>query len=91
MDPDSIVEVPALFGADGIQPMATGKAGRFQRGLMMEQQTCEKLVVDAYEQHSYQKMLQAFALNKTVPDASVAKKILDDMIPVNAPYWPELK
>jgi maltose-6'-phosphate glucosidase len=91
MDPDSIVEVPALFGADGIQPMATGKAGRFQRGLMMEQQTCEKLVVDAYVEHSYQKMLQAFALNKTVPDASVAKKILDDMIPVNAPYWPELK
>src|SRR5699024_10804068 len=42
MDTDSIVEVPALFGADGIQPMATGKAGRFQRGLMMEQQTCEK-------------------------------------------------
>ena len=91
MDPDSIVEVPALFGADGIQPMATGKAGRFQRGLMMEQQTCEKLVVDAYVEHSYNKMLQAFALNKTVPDASVAKKILDDMIPVNAPYWPELK
>lgn len=91
MDPDSIVEVPALFGADGIQPMATGMAGRFQRGLMMEQQTCEKLVVDAYVEHSYNKMLQAFALNKTIPDASVAKKILDDMIPVNAPYWPELK
>ena len=91
MDPNSIVEVPCLFAADGVQPMATGEAGRFQRGLMMEQQTCEKLVVDAYEQHSYEKMWEAFTLNKTVPDASVAKKILDDMIPVNKPYWPELK
>jgi len=71
--------------------MATGMAGRFQKGLMEEQQACEKLVVDAYEQHSYTKMWQAFALNKTVPDALVAKKILDDMIPENKPYWPELK
>ena len=91
MDPDSIVEVPCLFTSHGVEPMATGKAGIFQRGLMMEQQTCEKLVVDAYEQHSYEKMWEAFALNKTVPDALVAKKILDDMIPENKPYWPELK
>ncbi|MCT7796251.1 MAG: 6-phospho-alpha-glucosidase, partial [Lactobacillus iners] len=71
--------------------ISTGEAGIFQRGLMMEQQTCEKLVVDAYEQHSYEKMWEAFALNKTVPDALVAKKILDDMIPENKPYWPILK
>lgn len=88
---DIIVEVPCLFGADGVQPIACGEAGRFQRGMIMEQVTCEQLVVDAYEQHSYEKMWQAFALNKTVPDALVAKKILDDMIPVNAPYWSELK
>jgi len=79
------------LGAYGGQPIACGEAGRFQRGMIMEQVTCEQLVVDAYEQHSYEKMWQAFALNKTVPDALVAKKILDDMIPVNAPYWPELK
>lgn len=90
IDSDSIVEVPCWFGADGVQPMATGMAGRFQKGLIEEQQACEKLVVDAYEQHSYTKMWQAFALNKTVPDASVAKKILDDMIPENKPHWPEL-
>ena len=74
-----------------MQPLVVGEAGRFQLGLMMEQVTCEKLVVDAYEQKSYIKMLQAFALNKTVPDASVAKKILDDMMVVNKPYWPDLK
>ena len=45
----------------------------------------QRFVYNSYVEHSYQKMLQAFALNKTVPDASVAKKILDDMIPVNAP------
>jgi maltose-6'-phosphate glucosidase len=30
-------------------------------------------------------------LNQTVPNARVAKKILDEMIKVNKKYWPALK
>ena len=56
-----------------------------------QQLNCEKLVVDAYEQHSYLKMLQALTLNKCVPNANVARKILDDFIEANKAYWPELK
>ncbi|MCH3489181.1 maltose-6'-phosphate glucosidase, partial [Enterococcus faecium] len=51
----------------------------------------EKLLVDAYFEGSYQKALQAFTLNQTVPNARVAKKILDEMIKVNKKYWPALK
>ena len=40
---------------------------------------------------SYEKVLQAFTLNKTVPSMNVAKAILDDMIEANKGYWPELK
>ena len=50
----------------------------------------EKLVVDAWEQRSYQKLWQAITLSKTVPSASVAKAILDDLIEANKDYWPEL-
>jgi len=50
----------------------------------------EKLVVDAWEQRSYQKLWQAITLSKTVPSASVAKAILDDLIEANKEYWPEL-
>ena len=39
---------------------------------------------------SYEKVLQAFTLNKTVPSMNVAKAILDDMIEANKGYWPEL-
>lgn len=42
-------------------------------------------------QGSYEKALQAFALNKTIPSAKVAKKILDEMIEVNKDFWPVLK
>jgi hypothetical protein len=37
----------------------------------------------------YQKLWQAITLSKTVPSASVAKAILDDLIEANKEYWPE--
>ena len=58
----------------------------------MEQQVAvEKLVVDAWINHSYQEMWQALTLSRTVPSAKVAKQILDDLIEANKDYWPELK
>ncbi|STT07194.1 maltose-6'-phosphate glucosidase [Klebsiella michiganensis] len=59
---------------------------------MMEQQVAvEKLVVDAWVEGSYQKLWQAMTLSKTVPSASVAKAILDELIVANRGYWPELR
>ena len=58
----------------------------------MEQQVAvEKLVVEAWVEHSYQKLWQALTLSKTVPSATVAKEILDDLIEANKNFWPELK
>ena len=58
---------------------------------MIEQQVAvEKLVVDAFEEKSYQKLWQAMTLSKTVPSAAVAKQILDEMIEANGTWWPEL-
>ena len=58
----------------------------------MEQQVAvEKLVVDAWVEGSYQKLWQAMTLSKTVPSASVAKAILDELIVANRGYWPELR
>ena len=50
----------------------------------------EKLAVDAYYEHSYQKALEAIAINKTVPSTTVARQILDDLIEANGDYWPTL-
>lgn len=52
--------------------------------------TSEKLAVDAYYEHSYQKALEAIAINKTVPSTTVARQILDDLIEANGDYWPTL-
>ena len=88
---DAMVEVPCLVGANGPEALSMGTIPTFQKGLMEQQVAVEKLTVDAWIEGSYQKLWQAITLSKTVPSASVAKKILDDLYEVNREFWPELK
>ena len=67
-----------------------GSIPHFQKGMIEQQVAVEKLVVDAYEQKSYQKLWQALTLSKTVPSAKVAKQILDELIEANQEWWPTL-
>ena len=88
---DAMVEIPCIVGKDGYEPLSIGKIPTFQKGLMEQQVAVEKLVVDAWIEHSYLKLWQALTLSKTVPSANVAKALLDDLIEANKGYWPELK
>ena len=90
-EPTAMVEVPCIVGKNGPEPLVQGQIPRFQKGLMEQQVAVEKLVVEAWEEHSYQKLWQALTLSKIIPNARVAKQILDDLIEVNRDFWPELK
>ncbi|MEI5993697.1 maltose-6'-phosphate glucosidase [Candidatus Enterococcus mansonii] len=88
---DAVVEVPAYVGATGVEPISLRQPiNDFHKGLMEAQVAAEKLLVDAYFEGSYQKALQAFTLNQSVPNARVAKLVLDEMIEANKEYWPTL-
>ena len=88
---DAMVELPAYIGKNGPEVIARDPIPLFQQGLMMQQVNSEKLLVEGCIEGSYEKVLQAFTLNKTVPSMNVAKEILDEMIEANKGYWPELK
>ena len=90
-DETAMVEIPCIVGSNGPEPLSIGDIPRFQKGLMEQQVAVEKLVVEAWAEKSYQKLWQAITLSKTVPSATVAKEILDDLIEANKEYWPELK
>ncbi len=90
-DPTAMVEVPCIVGSDGPEPLAQGEIPQFQKGLMEQQVSVEKLVVEAWIENSYLKLWQALTLSKTVQSARVAKLLLDDLIEANKGYWPELK
>lgn len=89
-DPDTMVEIPCIVGSNGPERIAIGEIPQFQKGLMEQQVSVEKLVVDAWITRSYQKLWQAITLSRTVPSAKVAKQILDDLIEANKDFWPEL-
>lgn len=89
-DPTAMVEIPCLVGKNGIERINQGYIPQFQKGLMEQQVSVEKLVVEAWVEGSYQKMWQALTLSATVPSAKVAKELLDDLIEANKGYWPEL-
>ena len=88
---DAMVEIPAYVTSRGPEPIRVGKIQRFYKGLIEQQDACEGLLVEAAIEHSYDKALKAFTLNRTIPSANVAKAILDEMIEANKDYWPELK
>jgi len=90
-DPTAMVEVPCLVGNEGPEPLCQGNIPTFEKGMMEEQLAVERLVVEAWTEGSYLKLWQALTLSKTVPSASVAKQILDDLLEANKEYWPELK
>ena len=90
-DPTAMVEVPCIVGSNGPERICQGKIPQFQKGLMEQQVSVEKLTVEAWIEGSYQKLWQAITLSRTVPSATVAKAILDDLIVANKGYWPELK
>lgn len=90
MQDDAMVEVVAELGINGPRRMAVGNIPQFYLGLLVQQVSAEKLLVDAFFEHSYTKALQAFTLNRLVNDAKEARKILDALIEANKDMWPEL-
>ncbi|MGL4589529.1 MAG: 6-phospho-alpha-glucosidase [Mycoplasmatales bacterium] len=88
---DAMVEIPCLVGSNGVEKLQVGEIPIFQKGLMEQQVAVEKLAVDAYINQSYQSFVQALTLSKTVPSATVAKKIADELIEANKEYFPDFK
>lgn len=90
-DPTAMVEVPCIVGKNGYEKICQGSIPQFQKGMMEQQVSVEKLVVQAWAEGSYQKLWQALTLSATIPSASIAKAVLDDLIEANKDFWPELK
>lgn len=90
-DRTAMVEVPCVVGSTGYERVCQGAVPQFQKGMMEQQVSVEKLAVSAWIDHSYQELWQAMTLSKTVPSASVAKRVLDDLVEANKEFWPQLR
>ena len=82
---DAVVEVPAYITSDGPEPVRVGQVPLFHQTLLQQQLASEQLLVEATIEGSYEKALQAFTLNRTVPTMEHAKAILDEMVSEKTP------
>jgi maltose-6'-phosphate glucosidase len=80
----------SLIKCKGPVPEYVGEIPYFHKAMIDQQLASEKILVEAITEGSYEKALQAFMLNKTIPSVIVAKKILDDLIEANKDFWPTL-
>lgn len=90
-DPTAMVEIPCIVDNTGAKPLQIGEIPEFQKGMMNQQVSVEKLVVQAHVEGSKQKLWQALTLSATIPSAKVAKDILEDLLEANKEYWVEMK
>ena len=91
VDQGMMIEVACRIGKEGIQPLHVGEIPTFEKGLMENQYASEKLLVDAIFENNYQKLLQAFTINRIVCDSERAKKIIKDYVKMNGKFWPNFE
>ncbi|MHB1988213.1 MAG: family 4 glycosyl hydrolase [Acidimicrobiales bacterium] len=76
LDPDDIVEVPALVDENGVSPLLPGDLPPGPRGLALQVKEYEKAVVEAAVTGDANLAATALALHPLVPGMSVAKDLV---------------
>lgn len=84
--PESIVEVPAIIGPDGAQPLAMGALPTEVSGLIQALKEHEELVVDVALSGSRKGALKALLAHPLIHSLSSAESLLDEMLAANKGY-----
>ena len=90
MDDADVVEVPVYVGRGIVQPLAVGGVPDHCLGLMQQVKAYERLTIAAAVDGSYELAWKALALHPLVPDAGVAKEILEEYRAAHGVLFPAL-
>lgn len=88
---DVVIETNAVIDKNGAHPITIGHVSPKIRGLMQVVKAYEELTIEAGVKGDYNSALQALVVHPLVPSATIAKKILDDIIEQNKEYLPQYK
>jgi len=88
---DVVIETNAVVDKNGAHPITIGHVSPKIRGLMQVVKAYEELTIEAGVKGDYYSALQALTIHPLVPSATIAKKILDDIIEQNKEYLPQYK
>ncbi|EMT39493.1 Alpha-galactosidase/6-phospho-beta-glucosidase, family 4 of glycosyl hydrolases [Thermoanaerobacter thermohydrosulfuricus WC1] len=88
---DVVIETNAIIDRNGAHPINIGHVPAKIRGLMQAVKAYEELTIEAGVKGDYYTALQALTIHPLIPSATVAKKILDDILEQNKEYLPQYK
>ena len=88
MPDDMVVEVPAAADADGLHRCQMEPLPEAIAAMIRLQGSIHKLLVEAYAEHSKEKLLQAILLDPTVDSYRRAVALMEEMLRVQADLLP---
>jgi alpha-galactosidase len=88
---DAIVEIKAMTDMKGVHPIKVGPLPEAIAAMCRIQISIQKLLVDAYAQHSKKLLLQALVIDPTVDSIPRAQKLVDKMLSTQKEFLPELQ
>ena len=89
LDPTSIVEVSALIGRHGAEPIVWGPLPSQEKGWLQMMKAMEECVIEAALTGDYGKALEAFCLNPQVENGKKAQRVLDELLVAHEKYLPQ--
>ena len=88
---EDVVEISVYVDRNGVHPFSLkGEIAEHCRGLLQVVKSYERLTIKAVKENSYSAALLALIAHPLVPDAKIAKLILDDFIIEHGDYFPQL-
>ncbi|MGQ9628920.1 MAG: family 4 glycosyl hydrolase [bacterium] len=91
LEPGAIVEVAAVVDRGGVHGVRVGELPRGIAALCNTQIAVQDLVVEAAVTGSRQAALQSMLIDPVVQSADAARKTLDELLKIHAPYLPQFK
>jgi 6-phospho-beta-glucosidase len=88
LDDDAVIEVPAIVGAEGAEPVPVAPLSPLMRGLVAHVSAYEDLAVDAALRGGAGRVSAALLANPLVGQYDLADQLADRLISENAGYLP---
>jgi 6-phospho-beta-glucosidase len=85
---DAVIEVPAVIGAAGAEPVPTAPLAPLMRGLVAHVSAYEELAVDAALHGGTERVRAALLAHPLIGQYDLAGQLADRLIAENAPYLP---